>query len=309
MSSANKFGEFCPGKEDWKSYIERLQMHFAANDIKDAPKQRAILISSCGPSTYRQMKDVLAPEAPSTVSFTDIVSKMTAHFQPPPSEIMQRYRFNTRVWQRHESVATYLAQLKQLAEYCNYKDSLSRDRLVCWIAHPQWQKRLLAEEALTFDKAVKLLTSMESADQEVKDLGGQPSKPPQPIHRVNHSKPAPTGGKPGPARSPQAECYRCKSTNHPATDCPMKEMICHYCHKKGHIIPACKTLQRKQQSKRKSGTHQVTDGSEINKQEDSSSELEYSLHYIRPEGSPAIAVNVNINNAPLSMELDTGAAL
>ncbi len=106
MATQGKFAEYNPGKEDWKSYIEGMQMFFTANDVKDAGKQRAILLSSCGPSTYRQIKDVLSPEAPGTVSFADIVQKMTKYFQPPPSEIMQRYRFNTRVRQPHETVST-----------------------------------------------------------------------------------------------------------------------------------------------------------------------------------------------------------
>ena len=119
------------------------------------------------------MKDVLAPEAPTAVSFDDIVAKMTTHCQPPPSEIMQRYRFNTRVRRPHETVSVYLAQLKQLAEYCKFGDTLQqmlRDRLVCGIAQERWQKRLLAEDGLSYDKAVKLLLSMEVAEQEIKDL-------------------------------------------------------------------------------------------------------------------------------------------
>jgi len=97
MATHGKFAEYNPGKEDWKSYIERMQMFFTANDVKDAGKPRATLISSCGPSTYRQINDVLAPETLSDVSFVDLVTKMTDHFQPPPSEIMQRYWFNMRV--------------------------------------------------------------------------------------------------------------------------------------------------------------------------------------------------------------------
>ena len=42
-----------------------------------------------------------------------------------------------------------------------------RDRLVCGIAHQQWQKRLLSEEGLTHNRAVKLLVSMEAAQVEV----------------------------------------------------------------------------------------------------------------------------------------------
>ncbi len=52
MATQGKFVEYNPGQEDWKSYIEGMQMLFTANDVKDAGKQRAIRLSSCGPSTY-----------------------------------------------------------------------------------------------------------------------------------------------------------------------------------------------------------------------------------------------------------------
>ena len=46
---------------DWKSYVERAKLYFTANDIADAAKQRAVLLSSCGEATYRRIKDVLSP--------------------------------------------------------------------------------------------------------------------------------------------------------------------------------------------------------------------------------------------------------
>ena len=98
------------------------------------------------------------------------MEKMTTHILHPTSEIMQQYRFNTRVHQPHESLATYLTQLKQLAEYCNYKESLPqmlRDHLVCGIAHKQWRKRLLSEEGVTYDRAVKLFVSLKAGEVEV----------------------------------------------------------------------------------------------------------------------------------------------
>ena len=89
--SHGTLGEFVASKEDWKSYTERLLQYFTANDIVDAGKRRAILLSSCGAATYRLIKDVIAPQTPTEVSFNEIVAKMTAHCQHPPFEIMQRY--------------------------------------------------------------------------------------------------------------------------------------------------------------------------------------------------------------------------
>ena len=100
---------------------------------------------------------------------------MSAHLQPVPSEIVQRFCFNTRVRQPQESISTYVTQLKRLAEHCNFGDTarlneMIRDRLVCGIANEKWQQRLLAEDGLTYDKVYKLLLSLEASEKEVKDL-------------------------------------------------------------------------------------------------------------------------------------------
>jgi hypothetical protein len=136
---------------DWKSYVKRAKLYFTANNIADAAKKQAILLSSCGDATYRRIKDVLFPHAPTDVPFKDICTAMSMHLQPEPSEIVQRFRFNTRVRQPHETISTYVTQLKRLAQHCNFGDNdrlkeMTRDRLVCGIANEKWQQRLLAEE-------------------------------------------------------------------------------------------------------------------------------------------------------------------
>ena len=115
-------GEFDQSKGDWTSYIERAKQYFTANDIVDGAKQRAVLLSAVGDSTYRTIKDVLSPQAPGEALIKSIIDKMTKHYQPAPSEIVQRFRFNTRLRRPHETVATYITQLKQLAEHCNFGD-------------------------------------------------------------------------------------------------------------------------------------------------------------------------------------------
>ena len=306
-STHSTLGEFVSWKKDWKSYTECLLQYFAANDIDNAGKQRAILINSCGATTYRLIKDVIAPRAPTEVSFNEIVQKMTAHCQPPPSEIMQRYRFNTRVRHSHETVSTYLAQLKQLAEYCNYGDSLPmmlQDRLVCGIAQQQWQKRLLVEDDLTYNKAVKLLLSMESADQDILNLSSGSKQ----VNRLSRGKPNP------PKQAQQSRgvptCYRC-GNKHKATDCPFKEAEYHFCHKKGHLAAVCRTKQKRQERKKSqpgtppsSGTHQVTETVL-----DTETPEQYDLYYICPKDKSAFTVYVNLNQIPLCMEVDTEAAL
>ena len=59
--------------EDWKSYTERLEHYFVANEIDSAEKRKAILLSYCGPQTYQLVKNLLAPEKPSDKTYTEIV--------------------------------------------------------------------------------------------------------------------------------------------------------------------------------------------------------------------------------------------
>ena len=52
------------------------------------------------------------------------VKMVMDYYDPKPSIIVQRYKFNSRVRATEESIATYVAALRQIAEYCDYKDSL-----------------------------------------------------------------------------------------------------------------------------------------------------------------------------------------
>ena len=64
MANHEPIGPFEQGKEDWTSYSERLEQYFAANDVTDAGKQRAILLSLCGAPTYQVIRNLTAPEKP-----------------------------------------------------------------------------------------------------------------------------------------------------------------------------------------------------------------------------------------------------
>ena len=46
MSTCGTVGPFVSEREDWVSYMERLQQYFAANDLDSANKQCAILLNS-----------------------------------------------------------------------------------------------------------------------------------------------------------------------------------------------------------------------------------------------------------------------
>ena len=75
-------------------------------------------------------------------------------------------------------MSNYVAELRALAEFCNFGDSLElmlRDRLVCGINDETTQRLLLAEAELTYKKALEIATSQETASKNVQTLRGMQS--------------------------------------------------------------------------------------------------------------------------------------
>ena len=165
--------EFNSQLEDWRPHTERLQSYFIANDIKSEAKQRAILLSMCGPCTYKLIHSLLSPEEPKDVNFPGIVKQMADHYQPKPSVIVQRFKFHSHSHKPGESVATFIAELKRLSEDCAFGEFLQemlRDRIVCGINDSKIQRCLFAEPELTYKSAFDLAQSMETAEQNAYNL-------------------------------------------------------------------------------------------------------------------------------------------
>ena len=119
MATHGSIGPFEPKEEDWtdfggdqfssdRSYTERLEQYFTANDVKDAEKQRAILLSVCGAATYKLIRSLLHPEKPTSKSFDEIVKAVKDHHQPTPSESVQTFNFNMRKQKKGETIAEYV---------------------------------------------------------------------------------------------------------------------------------------------------------------------------------------------------------
>ena len=96
---------------------------FEANDITGedkAAKRRATFLSVIGPTPYKLLRSLIAPTKPTDKTFEELVAVLTEHYSPQPSEVMQRFRFNSRSRKEGESVAAYVAELRRLAEFCNF---------------------------------------------------------------------------------------------------------------------------------------------------------------------------------------------
>ena len=157
--------EFDGEREEWSHYVERLDHFFEANEVADADKKRAILLTVIGPSAYKLLRSLLAPAKLKDKTYTELVGILKKHYSPKLSTA-QRLHFNSRFHQPEKSVSTFMLELRSLAEFCNVGTALEdmlRDRLVCDINDSAVQWKLLSEHNLTFNKALEMAQSHETA--------------------------------------------------------------------------------------------------------------------------------------------------
>lgn len=328
MTTIGTLSPFDSKVQSWEEYCEIIEHFFTANYIED-DKKKSILLSVVGAQTYSLMRNLLSPIKPGDRTFAQLVTLLKNHFNPKPSEIVQRFKFDSRTRKPTESVAEYVAELRKLAQDCNYGVTLNqmlRDRLVCGINDDRTQRRLLSETDLTFDSALSLAQAMETANRNVQDLQ---QKAGASCHVIQRSGPERTGqkreGRPRAAgdRDRLKDCYRCNGKHLPS-DCRFKTEKCHACGMTGHIARACRNRKKEDAEKRterrprererrgaressaRYQSHRVSEGS------DPSDEHAFSLYSVKGniglEREPPYRVCMGVNGEPVTFEIDTGCS-
>ena len=204
-----------------------------------------------------------------------------------------------------ETIAAYVAELRALSEYCNFGDTLElmlHDRLVCGVNKPQIQKRLLAEDRLTFKKALEISLALEAAMKDTKQLQTAVSASSVPVHKVKETE----------GLSPNIKCYRCGKPNHKAPECWFKDSVCTKCNKKGHLAKVChsSTPQKASGHSSQSRSNPVQTNTVIS---NTQVPEEYQLFLIQQAGIGShidpLTVSITINGKSIPMEIDTGSAV
>ncbi|GBM59601.1 hypothetical protein AVEN_36511-1 [Araneus ventricosus] len=128
MSTIGSIGEFDVSNPiSWDNYAEQLKNFLEANEITNAEKKRAVLLTVCGIKNLGVLRSLLAPESPSTKSYEDLIKVLKEHFVPTSSKIYRRFQFHKRLQHNNETVSSYVkkTEMRQLAEECNFGATLT----------------------------------------------------------------------------------------------------------------------------------------------------------------------------------------
>ena len=222
-----------------------------------------------------------------------------------------------------------MVRLKKLASTCSFGAFLEealRDRLRSGLHSKmsRTQRHLLAVRELTFMAVRDRCIANELANKVNKEHMGEPvSEEANKIQDVNQgSGQKSTGG----CRNNSQRCEACGSKAHGFDVCKFKTVTCHRCQQKGHIRPVCKARLPESSFQRRSNNSRdmSVNSCELNQEEDgdyssfqmyetstnSEDTKGFGLYQtgtdsmtVKPYG-----VSVQLGNATVNMEVDTGAS-
>jgi hypothetical protein len=100
-------------------------------------------------------------------TYAQIKEIFSAYFSPIPIIVVEKFKFNKREQKVNETIASYMMELKKMAQHCKFGTFLSEALrvVVCGINNEMIQRKLLAETDLTYDNALKLALSNEAQVQ------------------------------------------------------------------------------------------------------------------------------------------------
>ena len=293
--------EFLPENESVTAYLERIELYLAANDIAEA-KRVPVFLSVIGGKTYTLLRNLLAPDKPSTKTYANLVETLRKHFEPKKLVIAERFQFHKRKQAVGETISDYVAELRRLSMNCEFADlnEALRDRLVCGLRSEAIQRKLLTEKDLKFAKALEIAQGMEAVDRDTLQLKGSEAAIQQVTARPKEAF----------FNNERGQCYRCGRSNHAATDCRFEDAVCHNCGKKGHLARVCRSRRQGQAGKKNRTYHKTKWVQQQQPDIDESSEdSDLPLLHVEDRSNHPITVEIEVNNRKLLMEVDTGAAV
>ncbi len=248
--------EYNKSKEDFDSYLERLEQWMLANEADD-DKKVCVFLSVIRADTYKLLKNLMSPALPSTLGYDVLTRALSGHYKPAPVVIAEQFRFQKRNQKEGEAVSDYIVALRQLSATCNfgqYLDDALRDRFVSGLWSDAVHRRLLSEKDLTFLRVCEIAILMELASKNTMEFSGHCG--PHQVNTLSSVSAFSEKGRKGQFRwknnnkakdqkggkrdtGVQQTCYRCGG-KHSAHDCRFKSEKCHACSKIGHIARACR---------------------------------------------------------------------
>lgn len=332
--------------ENFNSYSQRLENFFKLkglnkDDIETNEAKVMVLINCLGSRHYKLLSSLTSPDLPASKTYTELMTLLKNHLAPRKNVVAEQHKFFSRIQFPGESLANYVAALKELVKDCEFKaecnnaicsksivNLLLRAQFIRGLSDIEIREKLLQQDHITFDKTFEIALTIEAS--KIYNRETYKSLSTNTVNQVNTSQSAPIKRKSNISsskfnnrnRSPGQSwkssrnvdlqkigldglCLHCGRNNHTTQDCYVVDRLqCKNCQKAGHIAKVCITSLLK-------NTKQTVQNIDI----ESDSAEEYSINQIIDvftETSsfvyePKMLLKIKIKDKVCNFECDTGS--
>nr|XP_056723537.1 uncharacterized protein LOC130493928 [Euleptes europaea] len=307
-----EFGGASAGRGVWCDVLGQEEVFLDANDVTDPGKKRSLFFRVWDLWTFQLAQSLLAPTKLNDMPFTDIMAALGNHFATQPTQLARSLAFHLRDQEPGESVATYLAALRQTAHFCAFLDldGMLRDRFIFGLRNEKVCRRLVAKD-VSLTAAIEEATAAEASTR-ADHLGDRSTAPPPsapvPIHYESTSDEEVEDE----AHKMAARVPSCGEPHNRRT-CHFHDTKCQGCSQVGHITKACRSVKKERLPGpgKKDGAAQPVHELAIG---DRSSPCccrhnVQSIQLHKVHGMEKVSVSVQIEGTPCEVEVDSGSAL
>ncbi len=295
FSTTNRGEAWKLWKQQWQNYVTLSKLDGASNGEQVAMFQSRMSMEAL--KLYNQL------DLPETPTLKDIIEKMDAQLISEINETYERYCFNMRSQHPDEPFDTFVADLKELAKTCNFKDlndSLIRDRIVMGIHNKETRKQLLAVKKLTLADSIDMCKAAEATAHRMSTI-----QAPTEVHRISkkYSSSKHHSSKQSSRRKyPIKTCQYCGQEHEMIkSKCPAVGQKCKKCGGLNHFASKCKKTKK---------VHEIHEESTDIETDSEISEVE-TLSVVNAVSSrkDAIYAELLIYNKPVKIQIDCGATV
>ena len=237
--------------ENWRRWRQRFELYLAAKEATEKADsiKIAMLLSAIGPEVLERYNhftwDEGTTEAPGPEDrkkYKDTVEKFEKELSGMKRVVFSRYKFWEYTRGEQQPFEEYLTQLKVLARACEFSEenNMIRDKIVFQTKERPLKERLLRETELDLEKTVRLCTSAEITQKEIrsmkKSVTGDREKE---IDVLFAKKPNSGVQDTRNKKHSHSRCSRC-GQSHAPRNCPAWGQTCNRCQGPNHFKKMCK---------------------------------------------------------------------
>ena len=210
-----------------------------------------ICVGQKGRDIYNTWTDITDEDKSKLKTYHD---RFEAHVSPRANPVFARFKFHGGVQGSSETVEKFIADLRILAQYCDFKDpdEMIPNCIIFGTNSPKVRKKLISKgSALTLDKAVELARSFEASQAQLSAMAGSSSNNfEETVHlfRKQNTQKGPQGTQASNSQPPRETwlCGNCGRSHNSLSNCPARGQTCLYCKKPNHFAEVCRSKARRQ---------------------------------------------------------------